>query len=80
MNDRMPDSANCTLIAIIGSVVAGDFPYRCGLTFLRKLAYAAAPPDLEQYEDASGQRDCEDGSGQLAEVLAAKACLTYSFA
>ena len=23
-----------------------------------------APPDLEQYEDASGQRDCEDGSGQ----------------
>jgi hypothetical protein len=33
-----------------------------GLSFLRKLADADAPP--EQYEDASGQRDCEDGSGQ----------------
>jgi hypothetical protein len=33
---------------------------------------ADAPPDLEQYEYASGQRDCEDGSGRLAEVLAAK--------
>jgi hypothetical protein len=43
------------------------------LSLFRKLADADAPPDLEQYEDASGQRDCEDGSGQLAEVLAAKA-------
>jgi hypothetical protein len=31
----------------------------CGLSFLRKLADADGPPDLEQYEDASGQRDAK---------------------
>jgi hypothetical protein len=25
---------------------------------------ADAPPDLEQHKDASGERDCEDDSGQ----------------
>jgi hypothetical protein len=30
----------------------------------RRVADADAPPDLKQYEDASGQRDCENGSGQ----------------
>ena len=30
-------------------------------------------PISSNNEDASGQRDCEDGSGQLAEVLAVKA-------
>ena len=32
--------------------------------FLRKLADADAPPDLEQHEDAGGKYDGEDGSSQ----------------
>jgi hypothetical protein len=37
---------------------------RRGLSFLRKLADADAPPDLEQHKDTSAQRDCENGSSQ----------------
>jgi hypothetical protein len=44
--------------------IAQSYAERNGLSFLRKLADADAPPDLKQYEDASGQRDCENGSGQ----------------
>jgi hypothetical protein len=39
-------------------------PERRAPAFLRKLADANAPPDLEQHEDPSGQYDREDGSSQ----------------
>src|SRR5258705_13544788 len=33
---------------------AVEYTHGCGLSFLRKLADADVPPDLEQYEDTTG--------------------------